>query len=403
MVKHFYSIFMWLQHIIYYVSSNWLENLRNKLWRLTIPLYIEVLYSRERHKGVNWVSRREFRSIRDRKRSKQKQKVTKVVLLFLAVMLVITGVRYFTKPLAVPAMAVAAQEDNGGGFLSQAVYLRMLSQVIPGFEPVAVPDSAEGEAALEEQTKKINALADPKLLMSSQIPFMVDALVSQPQVDNVPVRQEDTNDATQPKIVIPLRHTVSGDGEVIIYHAHGTESFVPTSGKNFTDNLTMTVAQLGEELADLLQSQYNIPVIHNNKIHDLPRSGAYEKARPTIARLLEENLSTDLVIDLHRDGVDRDISTVKLDGDSVGKILFIVGTRHPDWKENKKKALFLHKELEKIAPGLSRGVREHPFVYNQDVHPGALLIEVGGHKNSLEEARRALPFLARALAELYNN
>ena len=354
------------------------------------------------------MARSVFFQIRSKKRTKRKQTIKKVLFLFLAMLLVIAGARYFAEPTVVPAMAGAgAEDDSGTGFLGQGVYLRILSQVIPGFEPVAVPESTEGDADSTEEIKKSNALSDlgnPKFLMSSQIPFMVDAAVdSHPQVDNVPMRPDDADDGDKPRIVIPLRHTLSGDGKVIIYHAHTTESFVPTSGKAFTEDLTKTVAQLGQELGDLLQSQYNIPVIHNNKIHDLPRTGSYERALPTIKSLLEENQDADLVIDLHRDGVARNVTTVELDGKPVGKILFVVGSRHPDWQENNKKVQFLHNKLEEMAPGISRGVRERPLVYNQHVHPGALLIEVGGHENSLEEAQRALPYLARALAELYSS
>ena len=190
---------------------------------------------------------------------------------------------------------------------------------------------------------------------------------------------------------------------MVIYHTHTTESFKPTSGKNFTEDLEFTVAKLGDELATILLETYGIPVVHNNIIHDIPRSTSYEKALPTVKSLLEENPDTKILIDLHRDGVDRKISTASIDGQNMGRILFVVGSRHPLWQENYKKALFLHDVLEEMAPGISRGVRERPLVYNQHVHPGALLIEVGGHENSLEEVQRVLPVLARAIHLLYNN
>ncbi|MCW3489313.1 stage II sporulation protein P [Dethiobacter alkaliphilus] len=354
------------------------------------------------------MARSVFFRVRGRKRSKQKQyKFKKVIFLLLAMLFVLTGVRYFSRPAVVPAMAtVVAEEEETTGSLPQALYLRMLAQVIPGFEPDP-PQKAEGEsgAVLEEKkTTRLSDLSDPKNLISSQIPFMVDAeLEKQPQVNNVPMRQNDPEEEETPRIVIPLRQTLSGEGKVIIYHVHTTESFVPTSGKTFTEDLTKTVAQLGSELGDLMRSQYNIPVIHNDKIHDIPRTGSYERALPTIKGLLEQNPDADLVIDLHRDGVARNVTTTEIDGQSVGRILFVVGSRHPEWQENNRKAQFLHKQLEEMAPGISRGVRERPLVYNQHVHPGSLLIEVGGHENSLEEARRALPYLARALAELYNS
>ena len=88
-----------------------------------------------------------------------------------------------------------------------------------------------------------------------------------------------------------------------------------------------------------------------------------------------------------------------LDGQSAGQILL--------WWEIATKAgktcksrVSAHDAGGK-APGISRGIRQYPLIYNQDLHTGSLLIELGSDKNSLDEARRTLPLLADALARLY--
>jgi stage II sporulation protein P len=63
--------------------------------------------------------------------------------------------------------------------------------------------------------------------------------------------------------------------------------------------------------------------------------------------------------------------------------------------------LFLQNTIAEKYPGLSRGVRQYPFIYNQDLHPRSLLVEVGGHENSLDEVKRAIPYLAEVLAEVF--
>ena len=40
--------------------------------------------------------------------------------------------------------------------------------------------------------------------------------------------------------------------------------------------------------------------------------------------------------------------------------------------------------------------------YNQDVSPGALLIEIGGHANTVQQAVRAGQYAAKALAALFD-
>jgi stage II sporulation protein P len=92
---------------------------------------------------------------------------------------------------------------------------------------------------------------------------------------------------------------------ILIYHAHTTESFVPSSGERFTTDLSQTVAFLGHELKTILERDYGIPVIHDDTIHDMLRSTAYQKARPTAQKRIQDNPEIKVVVDLHRDGVAR--------------------------------------------------------------------------------------------------
>ncbi len=192
-----------------------------------------------------------------------------------------------------------------------------------------------------------------------------------------------------------------GSPGIIIYHAHTTESFVPTSGERFTTDLSLTVAYLGAELKKILEEKYNIPALHNYEIHDIPRSLAYREGRKTIKELIEETPEAKIMIDFHRDGVSRNVTTADIGGVKTGRILMVVGSGHERWRQNLQIARMLHEKLEEVVPGLSRGIKERSFIYNQDLHPRALLIEVGGHENSLEEAQNSLIYLARALAEIF--
>jgi len=191
------------------------------------------------------------------------------------------------------------------------------------------------------------------------------------------------------------------DAVILIYHNHITETFYPTTGEQFITNLDYTVAELGRQLADLLQLEYGIPVKHNTEIFDIPRRTAYHKARPHIRQIIEDNPQICMVVDIHRDGVSRQTSTATYEGEEMGNLLMVVGDGHEEWKQNFEFALILQQHIDEINPGVSRGVRKQGFTYNQDLHERACLIEIGGYLNSLEEAERAVPILAEALANTY--
>ena len=51
--------------------------------------------------------------------------------------------------------------------------------------------------------------------------------------------------------------------------------------------------------------------------------------------------------------------------------------------------------------GVSREVKVKTGRFNQHVSTGALLIEVGNNRNTLEEALAACPIIAQALAQVH--
>ena len=74
-------------------------------------------------------------------------------------------------------------------------------------------------------------------------------------------------------------------------------------------DVNTTVIGVGEHLAQILREQYGYQVLHNTDTFDLvdgklDRSKAYNYAEPVVTQILEENPSIEVVIDLHRDGVD---------------------------------------------------------------------------------------------------
>lgn len=203
----------------------------------------------------------------------------------------------------------------------------------------------------------------------------------------------------------PVRTTLPppDQPDIIIYHTHTTESFKPTSGQDFTSNLNLSVAAVGEELAAALTAM-NIRVVHDKTIHDLPgRIGAYQRAENTIAALVKRYPSAEIVIDLHRDALPKETVTATLNGQTYARVSLQVGTdkiyKHPNWRENYELALQVGDEMERLYPGLLRGVTLREDRFNQHYHRHALLLEVGSNENSQAEAERTARLLAVVLAK----
>jgi len=186
---------------------------------------------------------------------------------------------------------------------------------------------------------------------------------------------------------------------VAIYTTHNAETYEATDGKPKLEGQNGGITKVAAKLGQALEAK-GVPVIRSTTIHDYPSfPKSYGNSEKTIKAMLAKNPSVQIVIDVHRDaGVNRR-EVVKINNKDAAKIMLIVGTNarleHPDWKKNKAFAETIHKKMEELYPGLSKGIRMQDGRYNQHVHPHAILIEVGNaEKTTLEEAEYAVTLFA---------
>ena len=202
---------------------------------------------------------------------------------------------------------------------------------------------------------------------------------------------------------------------VLILHTHATESYTQ-QGENYRESSAYrtldenyNMISVGDRVAQLLEEE-GIGVIHDRQLHDYPSyNGSYSHARKSIQKILEENPSICLVLDLHRDASGdlnnqfRPVASVE--GEDTAQIMLVMGTNasgqdHPDWKENLALGLKLQAQLERQAPGITRPMSLRAQRFNQDLTKGSLLIEMGAAGNSHLEALRAADQLAGAIIAL---
>ena len=202
---------------------------------------------------------------------------------------------------------------------------------------------------------------------------------------------------------------------VLLYSTHATESY--TKGmENYQESAAYrtldpeyNVLSLGKALEDALETQ-GVPCLRDETLHDYPSyNAAYSHSRKSVREYLEESPSLALALDLHRDAAATGSGQLRplaqVEGQTAAKLMLVVGTDarglvHPDWQKNLALALKLQALLERLSPGITRPTCLWPQRFNQDMSPGCLLIEVGAAGNTREEALRAIPILAQAIALL---
>ena len=216
----------------------------------------------------------------------------------------------------------------------------------------------------------------------------------------------------------PLHWELRGEAPtVLIVHTHTTESYENTQGyAQTTPYRTLeedyNMLSIGDAVARRLE-QAGIGVIHDRTLYDYPSySDAYQNAREGIRAQLVQNPTICLVLDLHRDAAQDETGkqiarTATVEGEQTAQLMLVMGSdkgalTHEQWQKNLSLAMKLHAQLEKARPGLCRPIRLQASRYNQDLSPGALLVEVGSAGNTHEEALRGAEYLAEGIIALAN-
>ncbi len=199
---------------------------------------------------------------------------------------------------------------------------------------------------------------------------------------------------------------------VLIYHSHTSESYKNTEGyvpsdPYRTQDARFNMLSVGARLKEHLESQ-GITVIHDTAVFDYPSyDDAYTLSRKSVEDYLREYPSLCLVLDIHRDAYEDSFgnqasNTVTVNGVSSSRLMVVAGANesHTRWRENLATAVKLQAVLEKLYPGLCRPVTVRSSTFNQDVSPGALLIEVGTAGDTRQDALHAAELLAEGIAAL---
>lgn len=297
-----------------------------------------------------------------------------------------------------------------------------------------IEDKETYEMILAKQANDENAVDESGNLIGEEVPETVQA--ASPMIDTSIEKLKDfdylmanfytvdsstsidANQLNAEKLLNKdMKINTETDGpKVLIYHTHSQEAFQDSKAGETSD----TIMGMGAYLAQILNDTYGINTIHHEGVYDLingnlDRSKAYQLAEPEIEKVLKDNPSIEVVIDLHRDGVGASTHLVtEINGKPTAKIMFFNGlsrTRangdiaylaNPYIEDNLAFSLQMQKAATEMFPDFTRRIYLKSYRYNMHLKPKTLLIEAGAQTNTVEEMRNAMTLLAKTLDSVLN-
>ncbi len=273
-----------------------------------------------------------------------------------------------------------AQPDSGGGPEPEPPDSEEEDVEQPDLQP---SDSGEGIVEMTGRGKEGSQyLSDGGLYVYNRTEEELDASLLQEGAVDVPL----------------------GEGpQILIVHTHGSEAYSMTDGDTYeesdpyrTTDCSHNVVRVGEEMATVFRA-YGFQVVHDTTLCDYPAyNGAYDRSKAVVEQWLAQYPTIKVVLDVHRDalvGSEGEIYKMVTTeaGQKVAQVMMVLGTDasgadHPRWKDNLAFALRLQKNLIRGYTSLARPTVLRRGRYNQHLSPGAILVEVGGHGNTLSEA-----------------
>ena len=202
--------------------------------------------------------------------------------------------------------------------------------------------------------------------------------------------------------------------QILIFHTHSQEGFTDT----VEGDTSTTIVGVGDYLTDILTNTYGYNVYHDTSVYDyvdgkLDRSKAYTYAEENVAKILEENPSIEVVIDLHRDGVPETTRLVtEENGVTMSKVMLFNGISYSKAKgdiaylynanrdDNLAMSLQMYLLGEEYHPGLLRKIYINAYRYCLHMKGRSMLIEAGAQTNTSTEVKNAMIPVADMLDRL---
>lgn len=205
--------------------------------------------------------------------------------------------------------------------------------------------------------------------------------------------------------------------QILIMHTHGSEAYAQDADDVYVESDTArtidiqyNVVRVGDEMQRIF-TELGFNVLHDRSLYDYPSySGAYDRSKAAVEDYLAKYPSIRIVLDVHRDALVAADGTVykavtTIDGVKTAQVLLVVGSDdsglpHPKWRENLTLAVKIQQTMNSLWPTLARPITLRTSRFNQQLTSGSLLVEIGCHGNTLQEALAGARLFARAAGQV---
>ena len=217
---------------------------------------------------------------------------------------------------------------------------------------------------------------------------------------NMP-KKSDVNINKTPKLIEPVNKENNQFLPVLyLYNTHQQEDYYEYGVYDATKKLSENLDKKGIKNIFEMQSISTFLQTNNLKYYK-----SYEASRNYLTLAVKNYPSLNYFVDIHRDSVSKNKSTLNYDGKNFAKVLFIVGTENINHSFNYDTTSKINEMLKNMVPGISRGIMQKGGkgvngVYNQDISKNSILIEVGGKENTKEEVDNTMALIENVLERL---
>ncbi|MGN1182457.1 MAG: stage II sporulation protein P [Faecalibacillus sp.] len=197
--------------------------------------------------------------------------------------------------------------------------------------------------------------------------------------------------ATKP---VATTTSVTSSKKVHIYNTHQGEKYNGYDVQAGAGYLQECLNKIG----------YNCDVEKNDfenykSIHHIAYNKSYTVSKMYLESAVKQNGQYDLIIDFHRDSVDRKYSTVTYQNQSYAKIMFVVGKSSGKFEEVNALSQTLSNKANEYVEGISRGIMVKQSHYNQGIYDHTILIEFGGQSNTKEEVQNTIQVVSLVIKD----
>ena len=198
---------------------------------------------------------------------------------------------------------------------------------------------------------------------------------------------------------------------IYLYNTHQSEEYKPSTYAEFSIN--PTVIMNNYILEDIFNKNGYKTIVEENSISDILNnnnwnySNSYKASRILLEKSIITYPTLKYFIDIHRDSLPRDKTTITIDDKEYAKVLFIVGLENNNYQSNLELTEKINNKLNELYPNLSKGIYKKSGpgvngVYNQDFSSNTILIEIGGYENTTNEVLNTSIAFSKAFMEVIN-